>query len=69
MWRERVCRGLDTIMWAGLVSIPTLSGKGMEGNSLNTAYFPSSPTSKMRSNMLICLISIQSWVCWGFLEK
>lgn len=55
-----VCRGLDTTMWAGPVSVPTLSGKGMEGNSLNIAYFPSSPTSEIRCSMLICLILLQS---------
>lgn len=53
-------RGLDTITWAGPVSVPALSGKGIEGNSLNIAYFPSSPTSKVHPNMLICLILIQS---------
>lgn len=64
-----MCRGLDTITWAGPVSVPALSGKGMEGNSLNNAQFPPSLTSKIRSNMLVCSILIQSQVYCRFLEE
>lgn len=64
-----MCHGLNTIMWAGPASVPALSGKGMEGNSSNNAHFPSSSTSKICSNMLVCSILIQSQVYCRFLGK
>lgn len=45
-------RGLDAITWAGPVSVPALSGKGMEGNSLNIAYCPSSQNTSQHVDLL-----------------
>lgn len=40
-----------------------------DGRQLLNHYFPSSPASKICFSMLICLISIQFQVCWGFPGK